>query len=108
MMLDPCSRRRCSSLLLRGVVYTGSIVVLTATAVHAASLPESRFVAGIPVDFILFGLTLLGVALFHHRTLDFLLDDMRSGGITTYADLAPALNRQDPFPHYSAGAQPSI
>jgi Na+/H+ antiporter NhaD/arsenite permease-like protein len=69
MMLDPCSRRRCSSLLLRGVVYTGSIVVLTATVVHAASLPESRFVAGIPVDFILFGLTLLGVALFHHRTL---------------------------------------
>ncbi|MGZ8308980.1 MAG: citrate transporter, partial [Rhodoplanes sp.] len=24
---------------------------------------------GIPVDFILFGLTLLGVALFHHHTL---------------------------------------
>jgi Na+/H+ antiporter NhaD/arsenite permease-like protein len=27
------------------------------------------FVLGIPVDFILFGLTLLGVAVFHHRTL---------------------------------------
>jgi Na+/H+ antiporter NhaD/arsenite permease-like protein len=37
--------------------------------VHAASLPEFRFVASVPVDFILFGLTLLGVALFHHRTL---------------------------------------
>ena len=24
---------------------------------------------GIPIDFILFGLTLLGVALFHHHTL---------------------------------------
>ena len=27
------------------------------------------YVFGIPVDFILFGLTLLGVALFHHYTL---------------------------------------
>lgn len=30
---------------------------------------ESPLVAGIPVDFILFALTLLGVALFHHHTL---------------------------------------
>src|SRR5215203_4204926 len=27
-------------------------------------------IAGIPVDFILFGLTLLGVAVFHHKTLE--------------------------------------
>jgi hypothetical protein len=25
---------------------------------------------GVPIDFVLFGLTLLGVALFHHRTLE--------------------------------------
>jgi len=31
---------------------------------------EPIFVLGIPVDFILFALTLLGVALFHHRTLE--------------------------------------
>ena len=30
---------------------------------------EPILVFGIPVDFILFGLTLLGVALFHHHTL---------------------------------------
>jgi len=30
---------------------------------------EPLLVLGIPVDFILFGLTLLGVALFHHHTL---------------------------------------
>ena len=30
---------------------------------------EPIIVLGIPVDFILFGLTLLGVALFHHHTL---------------------------------------
>ena len=28
------------------------------------------FLFGIPVDFILFGLTLLGVAVFHHKTLE--------------------------------------
>ena len=27
------------------------------------------YLFGIPVDFILFGLTLLGVAVFHHKTL---------------------------------------
>src|SRR6187455_420220 len=27
------------------------------------------FVFGVPVDFILFGLTLIGVAIFHHKTL---------------------------------------
>jgi Na+/H+ antiporter NhaD/arsenite permease-like protein len=32
-------------------------------------LPEPPAMAGVPIDFILFGLTLLGVALFHHHTL---------------------------------------
>ena len=31
--------------------------------------PEPRYLFGIPVDFILFALTLLGVAVFHHHTL---------------------------------------
>jgi Na+/H+ antiporter NhaD/arsenite permease-like protein len=34
---------------------------------------EPVFVLGIPVDFLLFGLTLLGVALFHHHTLSIAL-----------------------------------
>jgi Na+/H+ antiporter NhaD/arsenite permease-like protein len=37
--------------------------------VSGAALPEPPAVAGVPIDFILFGLTLLGVALFHHHTL---------------------------------------
>ncbi|BAV33469.1 citrate transporter [Sulfuricaulis limicola] len=40
--------------------------MLVAVPAHAAGLPA---VSGIPVDFILFALTLLGVALFHHHTL---------------------------------------
>jgi Na+/H+ antiporter NhaD/arsenite permease-like protein len=38
-------------------------------AIASGSLPEPPALAGIPVDFILFGLTLAGVALFHHHTL---------------------------------------
>jgi Na+/H+ antiporter NhaD/arsenite permease-like protein len=41
----------------------------TAVAAEAARAVTPVYVLGIPVDFILFGLTLLGVALFHHHTL---------------------------------------
>ena len=43
---------------------------LAATAaVATGTLPQPPAVAGVPIDFILFGLTLMGVALFHHHTL---------------------------------------
>lgn len=45
----------------------GSDPASAAASVGAA--PEPIYILGIPVDFILFGLTLLGVALFHHYTL---------------------------------------
>ncbi|HQR12731.1 MAG TPA: citrate transporter [Casimicrobiaceae bacterium] len=45
--------------------------ILAPTVVLAAgdALPDPPAFAGIPIDFILFGLTLAGVALFHHHTL---------------------------------------
>ena len=43
-----------------------SLLLLPLPAFAAGNLPS---VGGIPVDFILFALTLLGVALFHHATL---------------------------------------
>ena len=42
---------------------------LPAAAAQAGASPEPLYLFGIPVDFILFALTLLGVALFHHHTL---------------------------------------
>ena len=43
-------------------------LILCAQSAHAASLePPALF--GIPLDFVLFALTLLGVALFHRHTL---------------------------------------
>ena len=41
-----------------------------AASAAGTSAAQPLFVLGIPVDFILFGLTLLGVAIFHHRTLE--------------------------------------
>jgi Na+/H+ antiporter NhaD/arsenite permease-like protein len=40
-----------------------------ALAAEGAAIPPV-FLFGVPVDFIIFALTLLGVALFHHRTLE--------------------------------------
>jgi Na+/H+ antiporter NhaD/arsenite permease-like protein len=52
-------------------ILTGLATGLGAMAAVAAvpGLPEPPGIAGIPIDFILFGLTLLCVALFHHHTL---------------------------------------
>src|SRR6478672_10236234 len=53
-------------------VGVGALFVLCLAAMPAeaaASGPEPILIAGIAVDFILFALTLLGVALFHHHTL---------------------------------------
>ena len=55
--------------------------LLAPTAAWAAA-PEPLYLAGIPVDFILFGLTLLGVALFHHHTLQVALAGLAA--ITAY------------------------
>jgi Na+/H+ antiporter NhaD/arsenite permease-like protein len=53
--------------LTRGVALAGVAMALwPGVALAAADLPS---VFGIPVDFILFACTLLGVALFHHHTL---------------------------------------
>ena len=59
-------------------------VGLVATPVAAAGVfaPEPIMIAGIPVDFILFALTLLGVALFHHHTLQVALTGLAA--ITLY------------------------
>ncbi len=53
------------ALLTVAFVFAGSALAASA----AGTVVEPIYVFGIPVDFILFGLTLLGVALFHHHTL---------------------------------------
>jgi Na+/H+ antiporter NhaD/arsenite permease-like protein len=66
------NRTRPATLLLI-IAATVLGVFASATPAFAApvegSLARPVFFLGIPVDFILFGLTLIGVAIFHHKTL---------------------------------------
>jgi Na+/H+ antiporter NhaD/arsenite permease-like protein len=55
-------------LLARVVVPIALLVPLHALAA-SGNLPEPPAIGAIPIDFILFALTLIGVALFHHYTL---------------------------------------
>jgi Na+/H+ antiporter NhaD/arsenite permease-like protein len=52
--------------LYAGLLFIGLGVAQAATV---GTAPEPLYLLGIPVDFLLFALTLLGVALFHHHTL---------------------------------------
>jgi hypothetical protein len=56
--------------------------LLCGIALPACAAGDGPALFGIPVDFILFGLTLLGVALFHHYTLQVALTGLAT--ITTY------------------------
>jgi len=60
-------RAQQPGLFARGAVAAASWLAAPLALAAAASEPPA--VLGIPVDFILFALTLLGVALFHHHTL---------------------------------------
>ena len=59
------------SLNPRTLLVAAALVLTIALPAMAESFerPPLPTLAGIPVDFILFGLTLIGVALFHHKTL---------------------------------------
>jgi Na+/H+ antiporter NhaD/arsenite permease-like protein len=64
--MHPTPKRSTTRVTLRAAV----AAVLALAAAHARAAGGSApAVFGIPVDFILFALTLLGVALFHHHTL---------------------------------------
>lgn len=58
------------------------LTIEPALAAADVATPEPLYLAGIPVDFILFALTLLGVALFHHHTLPVALTGLAA--ITAY------------------------
>ena len=63
-----------------GLLAAGAGLALLASPAAAASAVaapvEPVMVLGIPLDFILFGLTLLGVAVFHHHTLPIALSGL--------------------------------
>jgi Na+/H+ antiporter NhaD/arsenite permease-like protein len=50
-----------------GVLLANPAAAASTTGVYSA---QPVYLLGVPIDFILFGLTLLGVAVFHHKTLE--------------------------------------
>ena len=66
----------------------------------AAFAADGPAIAGIPVDFILFGLTLLGVALFHHYVLQVALTGLAT--IVTYKILFTGFKTGDGIAGFAA------
>jgi Na+/H+ antiporter NhaD/arsenite permease-like protein len=62
-------RARWTMFAVAAVSVAATMAASPALAQAATAAVKPVYVFGIPVDFILFGLTLLGVALFHHHTL---------------------------------------
>ena len=60
-MTEGSARRSCPAFL------AACVLITTAAPCSAATTPLAPF--GIPIEFILFGITLAGVAMFHHHTL---------------------------------------
>ena len=77
--IEGCTRRRLLSPLK---LMAAALLLAVCPGVAAAAEGPALF--GVPVDFILFALTLLGVALFHHHTLRVALI-----GLATIAFLKP-------------------
>src|SRR5262247_1612714 len=67
-------------------------VAASTTGVYSA---QPVYLFGIPVDFILFGLTLLGVAVFHHKTLEVALTGLAA--VTVYKLLFTGFRQGEGF-----------
>src|SRR6266478_1739523 len=66
---DICQARTNQARFMSTRHGTGATLALPEISPHEATVIEPVLLLGIPVDFILFALTLLGVALFHRHTL---------------------------------------
>jgi hypothetical protein len=71
--------QRCFSFVLAA---TPCLIAAPAVAATGDAAGAPLYFLGIPVDFILFGLTLLGVAVYHHHTLAVALSGLTA--ITIY------------------------
>jgi Na+/H+ antiporter NhaD/arsenite permease-like protein len=68
--------------LAAAVLLAAPLILAHPAAAASGTASEPLYLLGIPVDFILFGLTLLGVAVFHHHTLQVALTGL--GAIVAY------------------------
>ena len=67
--LVPGKRGACGRWRRVALAGIGLLAPCASALAAEAAAPQPLYLLGIPVDFILFGATLLGVAVFHHHTL---------------------------------------
>ena len=69
----PRTQLFAAAVAILGVLLANPAAAASTTGVYSA---QPVYLFGVPVDFILFGLTLLGVAIFHHKTLEVALSGL--------------------------------
>jgi hypothetical protein len=65
-----------AAMAILGVLLANPAAAASTTGVYSA---QPVYLFGVPVDFIVFGLTLLGVAVFHHKTLEVAVAGLAAG-----------------------------
>jgi hypothetical protein len=85
------------ALLLAAAVILGVLLANPAGAASTIGVYSAQpiYVLGVPVDFILFALTLLGVAVFHRKTLEVALTGLAA--VTVYKLLFTGFRQGDGF-----------
>ena len=78
--------------IILGVLFANPAAAASSAGVYSA---QPVYLFGIPVDFILFGLTLLGVAVFHHKTLEVALTGLAA--VTVYKLLFTGFRQGESF-----------
>jgi Na+/H+ antiporter NhaD/arsenite permease-like protein len=88
----PRARLLAAALAIPAVLLADPAAAAAATGVYSA---QSVYLFGVPVDFFLFGLTLLGVAIFHHKTLQVALTGLAA--VTVYKLLFTGFRQGEGF-----------
>ena len=78
--------------VISGVLFANPAAAASTTGVYAA---QPVYLFGIPIDFLLFGLTLLGVAVFHYKTLEVALTGLAA--VTVYKLLFTGFRQGEGF-----------
>ena len=81
-----------AAVAILGVLFANPAAAASTTGVYSA---QPVYLFGIPVDFILFSMTLLGVAVFHHKTLEVALTGLAA--VTVYKLLFTGFRQGEGF-----------
>lgn len=88
----PPTHRLAAVVAILSLLLANPATAASTTSVYSA---QPVYLFGVPIDFILFGLTLLGVAIFHHKTLQVALSGLAV--VTVYKLLFTGFRQREGF-----------